>query len=752
MSESMNSKIDSNNDSIDDLNDYEPKESNVIQSDVIGSDAVEAEEKEREGEVQPVEEIDEKKDDIAENSVKEDELEDKDDNEEIIIKEEPIAKEDEITKDDLNAEEEIEEHSIVNEEPDNDDSIVKDESIAEQEDNAESIVNDYTEKEESIADEKDLNVNDQPIDVEDLKEDDEIQSKEEHININDMESIDSEQVSIIHHLKETSTKIEPEVNKEEPIDDTITETIPPVTPTWYSFEESNSQKFIETSEILSSPPHLNMAYNRYQNNEHELEMKDNEERIEFEKGRDNIKKTFNEIKIGSKDKIPINKINWEFWSEVFNNYNNIVKNKQNELTENITNGIPIEIRGMVWQILSDSNNIKLKEYFINNKNNKSSFEKLIKSDLSRTSFIKNSQIRDKIDDLFNIIKIYSLYDLEVGYTQGMAFITVPLLMNMESDEAFCLLVKLMFTYGFRDMYLPEMPGLHLKIYQFDRLLEDKLPLLFEHLKNQKIKSSMYAIQWFLTLFAYKFPLDMVLRIYDVVITEGLDSILKFAINLMIKNNDILMTLKFDELIEFLKDKLFKIYYNEELGNYEIDLFLKDSMSINILPITLEKYSKEFDEIYRLEKDRELQVKELQNKNGLLVKEIRKIEAIYAILNKEHVEIANEMVKGKLEISSLEEENNLLNEQIEELKNRLHNLTSSSNSGNKDNDHNFSSGELSEGLDKEIQKAMEVNLQVMDENRVLEDRLAELEEENNLLKNNKSNPLNVFGLKKKGKFW
>ena len=64
------------------------------------------------------------------------------------------------------------------------------------------------------------------------------------------------------------------------------------------------------------------------------------------------------------------------------------------------------------------------------------------------------------------------------------------------------------------------------------------------------------------IFAYKFPLDIVLRIYDIIVTQGMESILKFAVNLMIQNESNLLALSFDKLLEFLKDKLFNVYIAE----------------------------------------------------------------------------------------------------------------------------------------------------------------------------------------------
>ena len=85
---------------------------------------------------------------------------------------------------------------------------------------------------------------------------------------------------------------------------------------------------------------------------------------------------------------------------------------------------------------------------------------------------------------------------------------------------------------------------------------------------------MFATQWFLTMFAYKFPLDFVLRIMDIIILEGIESLLKFSLNLLIKNSRNLIILNFDSLLEFLKEDLFQKYATgESEEEYDIDTFI-----------------------------------------------------------------------------------------------------------------------------------------------------------------------------------
>src|ERR1700760_3940489 len=135
---------------------------------------------------------------------------------------------------------------------------------------------------------------------------------------------------------------------------------------------------------------------------------------------------------------------------------------------------------------------------------------------------------------------------------------------MREEEAFCLFVKIMHKYGMRDMFTQDMPGLHLHLYQFERLLEDMEPALYCHLNRRGVSPHLYATQWFLTLFAYRFPLQLVLRIYDLILSEGLSAVLRFGIVLMQKNATTLLGISdMQQLTTYLKDKLFDVYIDKD---------------------------------------------------------------------------------------------------------------------------------------------------------------------------------------------
>lgn len=436
---------------------------------------------------------------------------------------------------------------------------------------------------------------------------------------------------------------------------------------WLRGKSHSFSGYLDTKGGKRSSADYNLLLQRLDVKDRDLQSRNASEKDALINGIKELQSHFEQVRLES---VPRDsKIDWEFWTLVVTDYANVARNRPKELTQAICRGFPSELRGLIWQLIASSKSATLEEVFESICKESSPHEKAIKRDLTRTSFVKNASS----DSLFRIIKAYSLFDPEVGYTQGMAFIAVPLLLNMTEPEAFSLLVSLMKYYELRRFFLSDMPGLHLRLYQFDRLLEDTLPNVHVHLSRQGVRSSMYASQWFLTLFAYKFPLQIVLRIFDIVIAEGSEAILKFGVALMKRNADTIMSLEFDSVLVFLKEKIFD-YYNDNSGEngspsgeqqYRVNELVADAFDVKILPLTLTKYENEYTEIHRLERERVEEVESLRSGNGQLTLQVRRLEASLATLNKEHIEVANEMVQGRLEVARLQDENEQLQNDLQE---------------------------------------------------------------------------------------
>lgn len=453
----------------------------------------------------------------------------------------------------------------------------------------------------------------------------------------------------------------------------------------------------------------------------------------------NIRKTFNDIRTTVGAVEHDYQIDWEFWARVVNDYESVVKQDSAELHSKIAAGIPKEVRGIVWQLVAQSKNYELEEFYLSLKGDTSIHEKAIKRDLTRTSFYTAVEGVSKGDDLYNVIRAYSLFDPDVGYTQGMIFVAVPLIMNMTDSECFCLLVTMMKEYRLRDLFSPDMRGLHRQLYQFDRLLEHSSPLLYNHLVKQGIKSSMYASQWFLTFFAYKFPLDMVLRIYDIVITNGIEALLKLAVNLMLQNEKKLLSLKFDKLLEFLKDSLFNCYVNDEYVDdrrfslrkrhsgqsyYNLDKMVDDAMAIKVSTVDLARYEHEFEAICASEKNRAGAIDALRHENGRLRHDIKTLEHQFSVLNRDHVDIVQKMVDTKVMIPEIQSENDDINRAVAQLRADLEEMEAkmkAPSASSSESTLDLKSPAIPQNIEEEIQRLLQENAQEIE-------KCAELEEE------------------------
>ncbi|KLU81641.1 GTPase-activating protein GYP5 [Magnaporthiopsis poae ATCC 64411] len=368
-------------------------------------------------------------------------------------------------------------------------------------------------------------------------------------------------------------------------------------------------------------------------------------------------------------------------------------------------------------------------------------EKVIRKDLGmRTSFSKFAASQGLQDALFGVCKAYALFDEAVGYAQGMNFLVMPMLFNMPEEEAFCLLVRLMNHYNLRDLFIHEMPGLHKHLYQFERLLEDLEPALYCHLHRKGISSHLYATQWFLTLFAYKFPLQLVLRIYDLILSEGLSAILKFSVLLMQKNAAALLQISdITALTAFLRDRLFDVYIDASptaggllesgfFGSssasidkevYRADQMVRDACDVRMTPAMLALYTQEWEEKTAAEKAREAEItrrdaeiEELKASNHAATIKIRKLEEQLQANDSEQTTLATQLVHLKVENQELRDETETLREQVKTLRELLQDQPA----------------ELEKAWQEERAGLLERNEKVAQENRRVEREMAELEEQ------------------------
>jgi hypothetical protein len=164
-------------------------------------------------------------------------------------------------------------------------------------------------------------------------------------------------------------------------------------------------------------------------------------------------------------------------------------------------GVPNNIRGLVWKFLSNSKNISINhdkgfyDSLLEIKNKE--VEMQIRKDIERTFSLKESSNNINLNSnktielkqkLFNILKAYAIYDPQVGYCQGTNFIAMVLLSNIKSvRDAFWTFVQIMHDKNWRLMFINNTPKL---MKAFDKLLERiKVNMidLYKHFENENVK-------------------------------------------------------------------------------------------------------------------------------------------------------------------------------------------------------------------------------------------------------------------------
>ncbi|CAJ0598817.1 unnamed protein product [Cylicocyclus nassatus] len=228
------------------------------------------------------------------------------------------------------------------------------------------------------------------------------------------------------------------------------------------------------------------------------------------------------------------------WIHMMDNWRYFMDEKYSTVRKRCRKGIPPSVRGKAWKYLCGAT------YQMEVSPNRTVFDRCIEQvgdpkwiddiekDLNRQfpnheMFSRYGKYGDGgKDDLFQLLKAWTVLHPEEGYCQGQAPVASVLLMHMPLKDAFYCFVQICHRY-LPDYYSPGLEAVQVDGDILVQLLKDKSKISYQHLKKHNVEPVLYMVEWFMCIFCRTLPWPTVLRVWDMFLCEGAKVLFKVAL-------------------------------------------------------------------------------------------------------------------------------------------------------------------------------------------------------------------------------
>ncbi|TBT98693.1 Rab-GTPase-TBC domain-containing protein, partial [Hamiltosporidium tvaerminnensis] len=174
--------------------------------------------------------------------------------------------------------------------------------------------------------------------------------------------------------------------------------------------------------------------------------------------------------------------------------------------------------------------------------------------------------------LFNILCAFATYTPQIGYCQGMSSFTSILLMYFPEKQAFEMLTSIISNNNLHSLFDKTLSKLNLILEIQIYIFKKNIPNIYKHMSYNKIEPSLYIYGWYLTLFT-RFPIQLVLRIWDIFLFYGFPILLVSASSILKEHEILILESQEEQLIEVV-NKIEGLSFNVERVIKNLKVFIK----------------------------------------------------------------------------------------------------------------------------------------------------------------------------------
>ncbi|XP_037974715.2 TBC1 domain family member whacked [Plutella xylostella] len=223
------------------------------------------------------------------------------------------------------------------------------------------------------------------------------------------------------------------------------------------------------------------------------------------------------------------------WLRMLNNWESFMSKNYKKVRERCRKGIPASVRPKAWLYLCGGSLLMSKHAAVYEQLRRAPGDPRcvddIKKDLHRQFPHHEMFIQEEgpgQQELFSVLKAYSVLNPKVGYFQAQAPVAAFLLMHMPAEQAFWCLVSI------SDKYLSGYYNPGLEVLQRDgdilqALLKRTCPAAQRHLARHRVEPVAYCTEWLLCALTRTLPWDSLLRVWDCFLCEGVKVLFKVSL-------------------------------------------------------------------------------------------------------------------------------------------------------------------------------------------------------------------------------